>query len=363
MFKNVDEWKIRAWLIEGYLFMPELCKWRFEIFDRKEMHKDKYLDYIPFSFTAAMGLMNFNVGAQSELYMMICFMLIYQVDEYFDGQVTGDLITTARVRKSVDSIFSHLYLDPKANGVNRVDTVNGVATANASDGVDCVNGMEPPNDVDRMIHRQVERYVRFIVSIPRIQKASKIDRSHLELEIKALLLANIQQCEDNYRLKHQISGKVYSSPPSSFSKWVRTTAADHVTFQYLFAFMAAMLSNGEDFMQNIQIRYIAQDCVARIAVIGRMVNDYGSLSRDRKEMNLNSMFFPEFNGETKSDGELCSELMGLVNYERRRLALSLEELKDLCGSSPSVYKTVKLFEAVIEFYNQVYERRDISNWL
>ena len=355
LFKNVDEWKIRAWLIEGYLFMPELSKWRYEIFTGKEMHKDKYLDYIPFSFTAAPGLTNFNMGAQTQLYMMICFMLIYQADEFFDGHVvSGDLTTTARVRKSIESIFSHLHIDPRADGVNGVDTVNGV---------DCVNGTEALNDFDRMIYQQLDQYVQFIVSIPRIQKASKIDRAHLVLETKALLLANVQQCEDNLRLKCQISTKVHSSPPSTYSKWVRTTAADHITFQHSFAFLVAILSNGKDFMQNIQIRYTALDCVARIAVIGRMINDYGSLSRDRKEMNLNSVFFPEFDGEMKADEELCNELMSLVNYEKRRLASSFEELKILCESSPNVYETVRLFDTFIEFYNQVYERRDISNWL
>jgi len=93
-----------------------------------------------------------------------------------------------------------------------------------------------------------------------------------------------------------------------------------------------------------------------------MINDYGSLSRDRKERNLNSMFFPEFQGEIKSDEELCAELMSLVNYERRVLEASLEELKSLCASSLQVYETVIFFNTVIEFYNQVYERRDISNW-
>jgi hypothetical protein len=341
LFNDVDEWRVRAWLIEGYLFMPELSRWRFEIFTGKGMDKDKYIDYIPFSFTALMRLMKFNMSAQTQLNMMLCFMLIYQADEFFDGHVvTGDLSTMARVRKSVEIIFSRLHADSKVNFVNGVT----------------------PQDFDQMIYQQLHRYVRFILSIPQIQKASKIDRAHLELETKALLLANVQQCEDNLRLKCQISTKVHSSPPSTYNKWVRSTAADHITFQHSFAFLVAILSNGEDFLQNIQIRYSALDCVARTAVIGRMVNDYGSLSRDRREMNLNSVFFPEFEGETKSDEELCTELMSLVNYERKLLEASFEELKNLCAGSPQVYETVRFFNAVIEFYNQVYERRDISNW-
>jgi hypothetical protein len=323
--------------------MPELSNWRFEIFTGKGIDKDKYLDYIPFSYTASARLMKFNMSAQTQLHMMICFMLIFQADEFFDGHVvTGDFSTMARVRKSVETIFFKFHTDPKAN---------------------LVNGVAHQDDFDQMIYRQLDRYVRFILSIPQIQKASKIDRTHLELEFKALLLANVQQCEDNLRLKRQVSTKVHSSPPSTYSKWVRFTAADHVTFQYSFAFLIAILSNGEDFLQNIQIRHTALDCIARIAVIGRMINDYSSLSRDRKEMNLNSVFFPEFEGEKKSDEELCSELMSLVNYERRMLETSFGELKRLCAGSPQVYETLRFFNSVLEFFNQVYERRDISNWL
>lgn len=342
LFKDVNEWRIRAWLIEGCLFMPELSNWRFEIFSGQGMNKDKYLDYIPFSFSAPMRLMNFNMSAQTQLNMMICFMLIYQGDEFFDGHVvTADLSTMARIRKSVETIFSQLHADPKAN---------------------FISGVQSQDDFDQIVYRQLDRYVRFILSLPQIQKASKIDRAHLELETKALLLANVQQCEDNLRLKRQFSTKVHSSPPSTYNKWVHSTAADHVTFQHSFAFLVTLLSNGDDFLQNIQIRYTALDCVARTAVIGRMINDYGSLSRDRKEMNLNSMFFPEFEGQIKSDDELRTELMNLVNYERRLLEASFEELKSLCASSPQIYETVRFFNTVIEFYNQVYERRDISNW-
>lgn len=343
LFKGVDEWRIRAWLIEGYLFMPELSNWRFEIFTEKGMNKDKYLDYIPFSFTASARFLKFNVSPQTQLNMMICFMLIFQADEFFDGYVvTGDLSTMARVRKSVEMIFSQLHAGPKLNSVN---------------------GVTSRDDFDQMIYHQLDRYVRFILSIPQIQKASKMDRAHLELEFKTLLLANIQQCEDNLRLKHQISTKVHTSPPCTYSKWVRSTAADHVTFPYSFAFLIATLSNGEDYLQNIRIRYAALDCASRIAVIGRMINDYSSLSRDRKEMNLNSVFFPEFEGDMKSDEELCVELMSLVSYERRLLDASFEELKPLCANSTKVYETVRFFNIVLEFFNQVYERRDISNWL
>jgi hypothetical protein len=343
IFKGADEWRIQAWLIQGYLFMPELYNWRFEIFTGKGTNEDKYLEYIPFSLTASAGLMKFNMSAQTQFNMMLCLMLIFQTDEFFDGHVvTGDFSTMAGVRKNVETIFSKFHADPKAN---------------------LVNGIAHQDDFDQMIYHQLDRYVRFILSIPQIQKASKIDRTHLELEIKAYLLANVQQCEDNLRLKRQTSTKVHSSPSSTYSKWVRFTGADHIAYQYWFAFLIALLSNGEDFLQNVQIRYAAMDCFARIAVIGRMINDYSSLSRDRKEVNLNSVIFPEFEGEMKSDEELCSELMSLINYERMLLEASFEELKRRCAGSPRVYETLGFFNSVLEFCSQVYERRDLSNWL
>jgi len=94
-----------------------------------------------------------------------------------------------------------------------------------------------------------------------------------------------------------------------------------------------------------------------------MFNDYGSLERDRKESNLNSMFFPEFNGEGKSDTELRTELVRLTKYERKCLALSFDELKVACGDRHRrVYDMMRLFYNASEIYTEVYEVKDLSTW-
>jgi hypothetical protein len=94
-----------------------------------------------------------------------------------------------------------------------------------------------------------------------------------------------------------------------------------------------------------------------------MFNDYGSLDRDRKESNLNSLFFPEFGGDSKSDQQLRGELVKLTKYERKCLSLSFEELKLACGErNKRVYDMMRLFYNASEIYTEVYEVRDLSTW-
>jgi hypothetical protein len=344
MFKDVDAWKIKAWLIEGYLFLPDLEKMRLGVFSRGGMDEDKYFEYLPFSWTGPNGLENINAGAQSLFDMMIISMVNYQVDEFFDGVVArGDMSTIALLRRNIDTLFSD--------------------TTTPSSVKDTFNGYEDLPTYDQDIYNQLSEFLNFVVSYPRIQNASLNDKAQLQLELKCYLLAHTQQCEDSIKLRRQGSQKIYNAPPSSYMKWVRNTASDHLSSQYAFAFMACLLGNKVDYFANSEIRYMAQDCCNHLSVICRMFNDYGSLDRDRKESNLNSMFFPEFDGKGKSDTELRTELVRLTKYERKCLALSFEELATACGDRHRrIYDMVKLFYNASEIYTEVYEVKDLSTW-
>jgi hypothetical protein len=185
----------------------------------------------------------------------------------------------------------------------------------------------------------------------------------LKLELKAFLLAHTQQCEDSIKLRRQDYPKTYSTPPSSYMKWVRSTASDHLSSQYAFAFLVCLLGRGEDYLVDSEIRYIAQDCCTHLSVVCRMFNDYGSLERDRKEANLNSMFFPEFDGTEKAEKDLRAELIKLTKYERKCLRSSFTELKRVCGEQHRrVYEIARLFYNASEIYTEVYEIRDVGTW-
>ena len=343
MFKGVETWKIKAWLIEGYLFLPDLEKARLGVFDRSGLEEEKYFEYLPFSWTGPNGLENINAGAQTLFDMMMVSMINYQVDEFFDAVVAqGDLFNIAQLRKSIERLFSGLRVSPSR---------------------DIVNGVDSLPDYDQEIYHQLEDFLNFVVTYPRIQNASDNDKSLLRLELKAYLLAHTQQCEDSIRLRRQKVQSTYSSPPSSYMRWVRNTAADHLSAQYAFAFMVCLLGEDADYLPSSEVRFIAQDVCTHLSVICRMFNDYGSLDRDRKESNLNSLFFPEFEGTSKSDQQLRGELVKLTKYERKCLSLSFEELRLACGGQHKrVYDMTRLFYNASEIYTEVYEVRDLSTW-
>jgi hypothetical protein len=347
MFAGIDTWKIKAWLIEGYLFLPDLEKMNFTVFDREGKERDKYFEYLPFSWTGPNGLENVHAGAQTLFDMMLISMVNYQVDEFFENIVArGDLFTIAQLRKNFNKLFAGFE-----SGSVRPQSVGAM------------NGLEQSGEYDREIWHRLEGFLKYVLTYPRIQSASTNEKTILQLELKSYLLAHIQQCEDSIKLRRQKNQKVYATPPSSYLKWVRGIASDHLSSQYAYAFLICLMSDGGDYLGNSEIKYIAQDCCTHISTICRMFNDYGSLERDRAESNLNSMAFPEFEGEQKTESTLRAELVKLTKYERRCLALSFEELNKACGERyRRVYETTRLFYNASEIYTEVFEVRDLSMW-
>ena len=266
--------------------------------------------------------------------MMTTAILVFHVDEFFEVDLAGGDVSSAlkQLPKSIDAIFSQFPIDLVGDALGELD------------------------DYNRMIYQQLAKFANSVLSLPKIQNASKNDKALLEFELKAYILANTQQLEDNFRLKSQENTQVLSHPPSTYIKWVHNTGCEHFGGYWVFAFILCLLDNGEDFIPNSEIKYIAHDCSRRVSLALRMFNDVGSLSRDRRECNLNSLFFPEFMGENKSDIELRGELVSLAKYEKKSLEVSLGVLEKVCGSRfRRVYNTVALFYNVLEYFTELYE--------
>lgn len=87
LFAKMPRWKLRAALIEGYLFLPQLSEKRLEIFPRTEMEEDKYFEYIPFTWTACNNRDNTFVCNKTLKEMMIISFLNYQADEFMEAVV------------------------------------------------------------------------------------------------------------------------------------------------------------------------------------------------------------------------------------------------------------------------------------
>jgi hypothetical protein len=326
IFVGAEPWQLNAWLIEGYLFLPDLENMR--LFRREGMKEDKYLEYIPFTWIAPNGLENAGASAETLFGMMTISLINFEVDEFFDGIIANhDLATITHLRARIEELFRN------DNTENESESDGG----------------------------QLQNYLQFVWRYPGIQNASDRDKAALQLQLSMLLLSHVQQCEDNIKLRSQSQQRSYYAPPSPYIRWVRTTASDHLSSQSAFAFMVCLLGSRSDYFPNSEISYVAQDCCSRTSAICRMYNDYGTLARDRTERNLNSVCFPEFDGEEKTDTKLQKELLKLARYEKKLLDLSFQELERLCGTRHRrIYDMTKLFYSVSRLYNEIYESRDIS---
>ena len=253
--------------------------------------------------------------------MMVMSMVIFQLDEFFDLVVQKqDAHTVTCIRMHIDEIFESI--------VNDVDHCH-----------------------EEEILNSLSKFVKFFLEYLRIQMANQNDIEQLRRELKFYLLAHIQHCEDNSWLEAAKSAVTIQPIRSSLFRWIRATGADNFGVQYASALIGCLLTSsygdGLDFLPSAEMKYIVQDCSHRLAIIGRIYNDYGSLQRDRDEKNLNSTFFPEFEASRgKSDDELKRKLRRIADYERKCVELSLNELHQVATEQLGDMKGQRLFEII-----------------
>jgi len=65
-------------LVEGYLFQPLLQKMRLAVFPRSSVEKERYFEYIPFTWTGINNRDDACFGAQLLYDMMVISLLNYQ---------------------------------------------------------------------------------------------------------------------------------------------------------------------------------------------------------------------------------------------------------------------------------------------
>jgi hypothetical protein len=98
-----------------------------------------------------------------------------------------------------------------------------------------------------------------------------------------------------------------------------------------------------------------------------MDNDRASLRRDRKEKNLNSLDFPEFesvdSGKSNStDSQKQIQMSAILNYERKCIDLGLNALEEVTagkGADPD-YNALSFYYFLTEIYSDIYKMKDIS---
>ena len=409
LFAQEPRWRLRASLTEGFLFLPQLKRRSRDIFLRIDMAEDKYLEYIPLTWTTVNNLKQNPLSASHLHEMMVLSMLNYQADEYMEAVVGKyyqsklpqvrhiirelcreseeianglDIRSLKRKRNSLDDDGAlrkenHLVsadndnnnnssiLNGHRHGQSSSPTTKPNLPELSSEAAATVVPSSPSSSPFASLHHRLNLFTAHILSHPGVLTAPPISQSTLRHELQTFLLAHVTHISDNLRFSHQsLSPFSTSDPfhraPASYYRWVHTTSADHTSCPYSFAFFLCLTRIA---FPDLQVKYVAQDLASRLAVMCRQYNDLGSIARDALEGNLNSVDFPEFHaGNEGEEGEAerrKEALFHIAEYERegiRRAQRALEERVER-----RVVRLMDVFVGVTDLYGQIYVARDIAS--
>jgi hypothetical protein len=210
-------------LAESQVFLSYLHSTRLAVFPRsKDLKKDKYMEIIPFAWTACNALRDTPLPAEILMEMMSISLLNFQADEYFE-LVTSK--TNARALSWLVDKACHISTDPQQNELDR-----GARAANVPTPPDEESLGSDLDDVTSVVHKYTNR----ILQHPAVTSASQ----RIQLDVRHKLAA--------YLRAQIISATCRSSDPDvrknrkSFFGWVRKLGAEDTSCPYSFAFYMAL---------------------------------------------------------------------------------------------------------------------------
>lgn len=358
-----------------------------EIFPALAAGKNKYMGITTLIWMACSLIHNCPVSLAALCELMALSMFVYQVDEFMESVVEKECGNNL---EAVKTVVHRLCSDPSYNSKSVVNS------SNFTEDRDGINGhsisLGKVNDI-------LGRFVSYFRH-PAVESSPAHLHTRVSQELETFLLAHITHAEDNLRLQKQgddVPGTSSPShliqrPPSSngalpvtnegipppylnpgrtFFNWVRSTSADHTSCPLSFAFYSCIAKQGAiNIFSTPRVAYVAEDMCRHLSTMCRMYNDYGSVVRDKAEVNLNSLNFPEFHGLSREkDGKpqssqamqkMMSELMWIAEYERHCLDAARAQMGQLVGLG-KVMDALNLYIDVTDMYGRVYLVKDLTN--
>ncbi|OTA68818.1 Ent-kaurene synthase [Hypoxylon sp. EC38] len=379
LFSGVDSQILNAAEFQACYEFSNLYQRRLEIFPRTGMGEDRYLTLIPFTWMACNVLQGGSMNQSVLQDMIFLSMINYQVDEYMEiviqDKFKGDLNTIKKVISNLCSDINQPFSD-----------INGV-----DNNIDKESAQNIDSELLGEIKVVLRNYVAHILQHPGVLSRPLRERANLASELQTFLLAHITHAEDNRRffncrsqspssktiasgaMQYANGGAVplqYTDSRRTFYNWVRSTSADHTSCPFSWKFFNCLIAETcGSVYATAASSYVAEDMVRHLASLCRMYNDYGSISRDSDEGNLNSINFPEFHldlrgmesigGSEAAVGNAKDKLMLIAEYERHGLNIAMAELEAQLGKG-KLFDAVKLFVNVTDLYGQIYVEKDIA---
>lgn len=296
--------------------------------------------------------------------MMIFSDLIYQSDEYME--------TTIR-------LLSHDDQDMLADFIREQCGCRDVWLRSSPPSYrtvmthksNSVGGTTPPSwEITAPLEdskRVLRAFITYVLQQPALLSRSSW-KKQVATELCSFLLAHIRHVRDNNRLADQLIIKeresngigvkidTFNNPQISYFEWINTLATDDTSCPFAFTVFLALLAEEEP-VQTPIAKYIAQTLCMQLGRMCRQYNDYGSLARDQREMNLNSLNFPLFRGLEIKEGK--EQLMNIAEFEREGVVRAMVFLKSLV--KVDVWQQLKAFVDVTDLYGQIYVLKDLTN--
>lgn len=316
----MPEWKLNASLIQSWLFLPQLKRRRLDIFPRVNMADDKYIDYIPATWTACDNL-GITQQSTSILWdMMIISMLNYQADEYLEAVVGVEF---EHDLKPIRVLIDRICRSPAARGMSSTSKKrsrseedskrlynsdkrhnNGLSANVSGQTTETINHPPQPNSHTNTkpttslsdIEAVLSRFTDYIFTHPSVLYSPSATQNQLHASMATFLHAHLTQISDNARFSRQsrlledsttnasLNLTRFATPTSTYYTWVHSTSADHTSCPYSFLFFSCLIAKPEEeVFKSGKAKYIAQDVCRHLATMCRMYNDYGSVKRDGEE--------------------------------------------------------------------------------
>ncbi|KAI8948370.1 hypothetical protein F4801DRAFT_557080 [Xylaria longipes] len=376
IFSDTPEWCIAAWVIEGALFQHALGKICLDACHKNAKRKEKYLSVIPFTWTASNNIHGWPLGSNTMLEMMAICALAYQIDDFIESEVAClPSNALSMIRMSIPELFREVEIEEFNTKVKQeqgydIHISGSIQPSTCSPqpiASDVPFQASPQSSTSfkiRLGHikRDLKGIIRRLWQAPYVRTATHHSRSQLRITLVGYITAHIIQTEESVRLAAQPpeeknNHKTLVNPPSSLLTWVRTVSGDHTIGPYAVAAFCCMYDHGADRIYHPQASYILQDVARHLAALCRLYNDYGSIARDRDEDNLNSINFPEFQGNI-DERDIKENLKIIAEYERRCLYVSIAELRPLV--TKNLFAALTVFCETAEIYNQMYVLKDFT---
>jgi hypothetical protein len=245
-------------LAESQAFLPYLHSTRLATFPRSmDFKKEKYMEIIPFAWTACNALRETPLPAEILVDMISISLLNFQADEYFE-LITSK--TNARGLSCLVDEACRIRSDSQGDDLGRRARAAVAPTPPDKEDSGC-----DLNEVTSVIQKYADRILQHPAVISASQRIQLDVRHKLAAYLQAQIIsATCRSSKPNTRTNHK-----------SLFKWVRTLGAEDTSCPYSFAFYMALSSwtFQEDWRNDPSREYILEALCAHLSTVRTPMNE------------------------------------------------------------------------------------------